>query len=56
MILVGDKVAIEAELLMRIYKDTDVPVPKVQGWSTAVDNPLGPSPFVIMDFMESVSL
>jgi hypothetical protein len=42
--------------LMRIRQETNVPVPKVQGWGTAANNPLGLGPFIIMDFIEGVSL
>lgn len=54
--LADEKVAMEVEALMRIRQETNVPVPKVQGWGTAANNPLGLGPFIIMDFIEGVSL
>jgi hypothetical protein len=54
--LADEKVAMEVEALMRIRQETDVPVPKVHGWGTAANNPLGLGPFIIMDFIGGVSL
>ncbi|TLD27959.1 phosphotransferase enzyme family protein [Venturia nashicola] len=54
--LADEKVAMEVEALMRIRQETDIPVPKVHGWGTAANNPLGLGPFIIMDFIGGVSL
>lgn len=54
--LADEKVAMEVEALMRIRQETNVPVPKFHGWGTAANNPLSLGPFIIMDFIEGVSL
>ncbi|KAF7511853.1 hypothetical protein GJ744_003086 [Endocarpon pusillum] len=54
--LVDEKVAMEVEVLSLIRKHTNIPVPRVKAWGRAVDNTLGLGPFIIMDFIEGVSL
>jgi aminoglycoside phosphotransferase (APT) family kinase protein len=54
--LADEKVAMEVETLSRIHEETDVPVPRIHGWGLATHNPLGLGPFIIMDFIEGVSL
>ncbi|KAK1770070.1 phosphotransferase enzyme family protein [Phialemonium atrogriseum] len=39
-----------------IREGTSIPVPKVQAWGPAARNPLGLGPFIIMDFIDGVSL
>jgi hypothetical protein len=51
-----EKVAMEVTALNLIYNRTTIPVPKIQAWGPAVSNPLGLGPFIIMDFINGVSL
>ncbi|KAI1856695.1 uncharacterized protein JN550_013689 [Neoarthrinium moseri] len=46
----------EVETLCLIYEKTTVPVPKVRAWGLAANNPLILGPFIVMDFIEGVSL
>lgn len=54
-VLADEKVAMEVETLSRIY-ETGVRVPRIHGWGLTAHNPLGLGPFIIMDFIEGVSL
>lgn len=54
--LADEKVAMEVETLTYIKKTTDIPVPAIRGWGLAADNPLALGPFIILDFIEGVSL
>lgn len=54
--LADEKAAMEVETLSRIYMETNVPVPRIHGWGLTAHNPLGLGPFIIMDFVEGVSL
>ncbi|TAQ90016.1 hypothetical protein B7494_g1641 [Chlorociboria aeruginascens] len=54
--LADEKVAIEVETLYRIHEETDITVPRIHGWGLAMHNPLGLGPFIIMDFIEGISL
>ncbi|PVH77767.1 hypothetical protein DL98DRAFT_591014 [Cadophora sp. DSE1049] len=54
--LADKKVAMEVETPSRIHEETDVPVPRIHGWGLATHNPLGLGHFIIMDFIEGVSL
>ncbi|KAH7333324.1 hypothetical protein BKA65DRAFT_479871 [Rhexocercosporidium sp. MPI-PUGE-AT-0058] len=54
--LADEKVAMEVETLSRIHEETDIPVPRTHGWGLAKHNPLGLGPFIVMDFIEGVSL
>ncbi len=51
-----EKVAMEVEVLALIREKTSIPVPRVQTWGRAADNPLGLGPFIMMDFIEGVHL
>lgn len=51
-----EKVAMEVTALSLIRDRTTVPVPTVQAWGPAISNPLGLGPFIIMDFINGVSL
>lgn len=51
-----EKVAKEVTALNLIRNRTTIPVPRVQAWGAATDNPLGLGPFIIMDFINGVSL
>jgi aminoglycoside phosphotransferase (APT) family kinase protein len=54
--LADEKVAMEVETLSRIHEETDVRVPRIHSWGLGTHNPLGLGPFIIMDFIEGVSL
>lgn len=51
-----EKVAMEVMALSLIHNKTTIPVPQVQAWGYAASNPLGLGPFIIMDFIDGVSL
>ncbi|OQE06526.1 hypothetical protein PENVUL_c017G05713 [Penicillium vulpinum] len=51
-----EKVAIEVSALNIIRNRTTIPVPTVQAWGPAASNKLGLGPFIIMDFINGVSL
>lgn len=51
-----EKVAMEVTALNLIRDGTTIPVPKVQAWAPAASNPLGLGPFIMMDFINGVSL
>ncbi|KAI1506308.1 hypothetical protein F5X99DRAFT_426370 [Biscogniauxia marginata] len=51
-----EKVAMEVEVLHLVRDNTTIPVPGVKAWGSATHNPLGLGPFIIMDFIEGVSL
>lgn len=46
----------EVSALGLIQRSTTIPVPKVHAWGPAASNPLGLGPFIMMDFMDGVSL
>jgi aminoglycoside phosphotransferase (APT) family kinase protein len=50
------KVAMEVEVMSLIREKTTIPVPQIKAWGLAASNPLGLGPFIIMDFIEGVSL
>ncbi|KAK1142535.1 hypothetical protein N8T08_007509 [Aspergillus melleus] len=52
----NEKVAMEVTALDIIRNRTTIPVPTVRAWGSATSNPLGLGPFVIMDFIDGVSL
>jgi aminoglycoside phosphotransferase (APT) family kinase protein len=52
----NEKVAMEVTALRLIYDRTTIPVPRVQAWGLAAENPLALGPFIIMDFINGVSL
>jgi len=51
-----EKVAMEVTALSLIHNRTTIPVPKVQAWGLAASNLLGLGPFIMMDFIDGVSL
>lgn len=51
-----EKVAIEVATLNLIRNRTSVPVPKIWAWGSAGSNKLGLGPFIMMDFVDGVSL
>lgn len=51
-----EKVAMEVTALNLIRDRTTIPVPKVRAWGPAASNPLGLGPFIMMDFIDGVSL
>lgn len=51
-----EKVAMEVTALNLIRNRTTIPVPKVQAWGPATTNPLGLGPFIVIDFVNGVSL
>lgn len=51
-----EKVAIEVEVMKLIKEKTTIPVPEIKHWGSAAETPLGLGPFIIMDFIEGVSL
>jgi aminoglycoside phosphotransferase (APT) family kinase protein len=51
-----EKVAMEVSALNLIHNRTTIPVPRVQAWGPAASNLLGLGPFIIMDFINGVSL
>lgn len=51
-----EKVAMEVEVMKLIGEKTTIPVPEIKHWGPAAENPLGLGPFVMMDFIEGVSL
>lgn len=46
----------EVEVMSLIREKTTIPVPQIKAWGLAASNPLGLGPFIIMDFIEGVSL
>lgn len=51
-----EKVAMEVAALKLIRNKTTIPVPRVHAWGPAASNVLGLGPFIMMDFIEGVSL
>lgn len=51
-----EKTAMEVETLYLINEKTTIPVPKVRAWGIAADNALRLGPFIMMDFIDGVSL
>lgn len=51
-----EKVAMEVTALNLIRSSTTIPVPEVQAWGSAAQNRLGLGPFIMMDFIEGMSL
>ncbi|KAB8239002.1 phosphotransferase enzyme family protein [Aspergillus alliaceus] len=52
----NEKVAMEVTALDLIRNRTTIPVPAVRAWGPATSNPLGLGPFIMMDFVNGVSL
>ena len=53
---IDEKVAMEVTALSFIRNRTTIPVPRVQAWGPAASNSLGLGPFIMMDFINGVSL
>jgi aminoglycoside phosphotransferase (APT) family kinase protein len=51
-----EKVAMEVAALSLIRNSTIIPVPRVQAWGPAASNLLDLGPFIMMDFIDGVSL
>lgn len=51
-----EKVAMEVAALNIIREQTTIPVPKVHAWGLAASNTLGLGPFMMMDFIDGVTL
>ncbi|KAF9886617.1 hypothetical protein FE257_011257 [Aspergillus nanangensis] len=51
-----EKIMMEAEALSLIHKRTSIPVPDVRAWGYSKHNPLELGPFLIMDFIDGISL
>lgn len=51
-----EKIAMEVSALSLIRDKTTIPVPKVHAWGFAASNPIGLGPFIMMDFIDGVSL
>lgn len=51
-----EKVAMEVEAMKFISEKTAIPIPEIKHWGPAAENPLGLGPFIIMDFIEGISL
>jgi hypothetical protein len=51
-----EKVAMEVTALGLFRNKTTIPVPRVQAWGPAASNSLGLGPFIMMDFIDGVSL
>ncbi|OIW22986.1 hypothetical protein CONLIGDRAFT_694359 [Coniochaeta ligniaria NRRL 30616] len=51
-----EKVEIEVATMKLVQHRTTIPIPEIKAWGLAADNPLGIGPFLIMDFVEGVSV
>lgn len=51
-----EKVAMEVEALNLIRQRTSIPVPQVHAWGLSKDNPLSLGPFILMEYINGVSL
>lgn len=51
-----EKVEIEVATMELIRQQTTIPIPDVKAWGLAADNPLGTGPYIIMNFVEGVSV
>ncbi|KAF2022106.1 hypothetical protein BU24DRAFT_430534 [Aaosphaeria arxii CBS 175.79] len=47
-----EKVAVEVAAINLIRRDTTIPVPKIEAWGLAAQNPLGLGPFIIMESIQ----
>jgi hypothetical protein len=50
-----EKIATEVEVLS-LLRDSNVPVPGIITWGLTAANPLGLGPYIVMDFIEGVSV
>lgn len=51
-----EKIEIEVATMNLIRQQTTIPIPNVKAWGLAADNPLGIGPFIMMDFIEGVTV
>lgn len=51
-----EKVEIEVATMNLIRQRTTIPIPEIKAWGLAVDNSLGIGPFMMIDFVEGVSV
>lgn len=51
-----EKVAMEVEVMSLIRKNTTIPVPEIKAWDLTADNPLGLGPFIMMKFIQGISV
>lgn len=51
-----EKVAMEVEVLSLLREKTTIPIPHIKAWGLAIDNPLGLGPFIMMNFIDGVSV
>jgi aminoglycoside phosphotransferase (APT) family kinase protein len=51
-----EKVEIEVATINLIRQRTTIPVPEVKVWGLAAENPLGLGPFMMVDFVEGISV
>jgi hypothetical protein len=47
-----EKVAMEVAAIGLIRRETTIPVPKIEAWGVAAQNPLGLGPFIIMEVIQ----
>lgn len=47
-----EKVAMEVAVINLIHRETTIPVPKIQAWGIAAQNPLGLGSFIMMEFIQ----
>lgn len=50
-----EKIAMEVEVL-NLLRDRNIPVPGIIAWGLTAANPLGLGPYIVMDFIEGVSV
>ncbi|KAK7418114.1 hypothetical protein QQZ08_011369 [Neonectria magnoliae] len=51
-----EKIEIEVATMNLIRQRTTIPIPEVKAWGLAVDNALGIGPFIMIDFVEGISV
>jgi hypothetical protein len=51
-----EKVEVGVATMKLVRRRTTIPIPEIKAWGLAADNPLGIGPFIIMDFVEGVSV
>lgn len=51
-----EKIEIEVATMNLIRQRTTIPIPEVKAWGLATDNALGIGPFIMMDFVEDISV
>ncbi|KAM5347251.1 hypothetical protein ACJ41O_010256 [Fusarium nematophilum] len=56
VITLDEKVEIEVATMKLIRQRTTIPVPEVKAWGLAADNALGIGPFIMMEFVQGISV